>query len=631
MKRLIPVLLIVLVLPLWISCGDDKGKPATEGTKSKAEGAQEEQEVTMFPHIPHYDLKLKLRKYAKVDLEVDETILSEPEKEALAKIVQAGRVMDDIFLRQVWSGNVAMQNELHALHMYTHDRPFTKLGESHDMVWDFIRFYNINMGPWDRLVEDEPFIGDLSRAKPQGANFYPEDMTKEEFDTLLAQHPDKAEAFKGYFTVIRRQGGGLVAIPYSTEYQDLLDRAAALMREAADILSAPENTAKLPRGVDYTTLATFLKSRADAFASNSYRQSDMDWMDVKDNIIDLTIGPYEVYEDAIFGYKASFEAFVALRNPADSKKLDGIKRYLPKLEASLPIPSEHKNPNRGSESPVSVVDLVYSAGDTKAGVQTIAFNLPNDEAVREAKGSKKVMLKNISQAKFDKILVPIAAKVLDPSQMDRVVFDAYFSNTLMHEISHGLGPGTIKVKDGTESTVNRELKELYSFLEEAKADILGLYCTRMLVKEGFFSKDMETNGYVCFLPGFFRAIRFGATSAHGGANMMEFNFLKEQGAIEYDAAMQKFRVHIDKMPAAVEAMANELLMIQALGDYEGAKAFKEKYSQSSPELETLLASLADIPTDIEPMFGAEAYLDEAQRRHTHRRAAPADHDHEHSH
>jgi hypothetical protein len=581
----------------------------------------------MPEHIHHYDLKLKLRKYAQVNIDYDHTVLSDPEKEALGKLVHAARVMDDIFFRQVWSGNAAMQAALHELHVFTHQQPYSTIGEQHDLVWDLIRFYNINFGPWDRLAEDAPFIG--SAVKPAGAGFYPEDMTKEEFEAFVAQNPDKEEAFRGYFTVIKRKDGALTAVPYNEEYKEFLDKAAALMREAADILTAPESKAQFAKGVDYTTLAAYLRSRADAFSSNAYRQSDMDWMDVRDNTIDVTIGPYEVYEDAIFGYKAAFEAFIAIRNPADSRKLEGIKKYLQKLEMSLPIPAEHKNPNRGSESPVSVVDVVFTGGDTKAGVQTIAFNLPNDEAVREAKGSKKVMLKNFSQAKFDKILIPIAQQVLDPGQMDHVVFDAYFNNTLMHELSHGLGPGTIRLKDGTETTVNRELKELYSGIEEAKADILGLFCTRVLVKEGFFDKSVETRGYVCFLPGFFRSIRFGTTSAHGKANLMEFNFFREQGAIEYDAATEKFRVVLSKMPTAVEAMANRLLMIQALGDYDGAKGFIDKYAQTSPELEKLLGKLGDIPTDFEPFFLAEDYLEVAQRRHMHGRPQPQQHDHRH--
>ena len=622
MKRLLLVALLVFAVPLSISCAkkDDSGK-------TKQQGAQKETEVTMTipEHIPHYDLKIKLRQYTKVDMGYDAAVLSEPEKEALGKLVQAGRVVDDIFFRQVWSGNAALEKQLNDVHAYSHERPSSEIGENHTLILDMIRYYNINFGPWDRLAVDSPFMGSLP--KPQGANFYPEDMTKQEFDSFLAQHPDKDEEFRGYFTAIRRKDGALTAVPYSEEYKDLLAKAAGLLREAADILTKPENTAKVAKGVDYTTLAAYLRSRADAFSSNSYRQSDMDWMDVKDNTIDVTIGPYEVYEDALFGYKASFETFLAIRYPADSKKLEGIKRYIPKLEASLPIPAEYKNTSRGTESPVSVVDLVYSAGDTKAGVQTIAFNLPNDEAVRDAKGTKKVMLKNVSKAKFDMILLPITEQVLDPSQMDQVVFDAYFNNTLMHELSHGLGPGTIHRKDGTETTVNRELKDLYPAIEEAKADILGLYCTKMLQKEGFFEKGMDTKGYVCFLPGFFRAIRFGASSAHGNANMMEFNFLREQGAISLDAQSGKFRVHLDKMPAAVEAMAKELLMIQALGDYDAASAFIEKYGQSSPELDTLLAKLKDIPVDIEPVFKAEEYLDKSLQRHVHNVPQPQEHQH----
>jgi hypothetical protein len=622
MKRLLPVLLLVLVLPLWLSCGG-KDKEAKE---AKTEQGETEVAMPEMPqHIPYYDLKLQLRKYAKVDIPVDETVLSEPEKEALVKLVYAARVMDDIFFRQVWAGNAALTKQFTELHEFSHKNPFTPIGENHDLIYDLLRYYNINFGPWDRLAEDAPFLG--SAPKPKGANFYPEDMTKEEFEAFVAQNPDKAEELRGYFTVIRRKDGALVTVPYNEEYNDLLTRTAVFMREAADILTNPANTPKFAKGADYTTLAAYLRSRADAFFANAYRESDMAWMDVANNILDVTIGPYEVYEDALFGYKASFEAFIAIRNPADSKKLEGIKKYLPKLEQSLPLPAEYKNATRGSESPVSVVDLVYSAGDTKAGVQTIAFNLPNDEAVREAKGSKKVMMKNISQAKFDKILVPIAQQVLDPAQIDQVVFDAYFSNTLMHEISHGIGPGTIK-KNGAETTVNRELKELYSFLEEAKADILGLYCTRVLVKEGFLDKATETKGYICFLPGFFRSIRFGATAAHGKANMMEFNFFKEKGAIEYDAATEKFHVNVDKMPAAVQAMAEKLLLIQATGDYDGAKAFIDQYSQSSPELDKLLAKLKDIPTDIEPMFASEEYLDKTLWRHSHRKPAPP-HDHSH--
>ncbi len=624
MKRFLAFSLIALALPLWLGCSGEDSAPSDKAQVAQDTDAAEE-EMTLPEHITNYDLKLQLRKFAKVDIEYDESVLSAPEKEALGKLVNAGRIMDDIFFRQVWAGNEDFKKEFDTVHIWAHQHPFTKLGEEVDLIHNLNRYYNINFGPWDRLEEDAPFI--TTTPKPKGANYYPEDMTAEEFDNFLAENKDMVEDFRGYFTTIRRKDGKLTAVPYSVEYKDLLEKAATLLHEAADILTKPENKAKFASGTDYTSLAKYLKSRADAFSSNTYRDSDMNWMDVKNNIIDVTIGPYEVYEDALFGYKAAFEAFIAIRNPADSKKLEGIKRYLQKLENALPIPDEHKNPNRGSESPISVVDLVYSGGDTKAGVQTIAFNLPNDEYVREAKGSKKVMLKNISRAKFDKILTPIAEQVLDPSQMDLVVFEAYFNNTLMHELSHGLGPGTI-MKDGKETTVNLELKELYSFIEEAKADILGLYCTNVLIKEGFLDKELGKKGYVCFLPGFFRSIRFGATSAHGKANMMEFNYLREKGGIVLDPETDKFHVNVDKMPAAVEAMSKELLMLQALGDYDAAKAFIEKYGNTTDDLERLLAKLDKIPVDIEPIFAAEDYLEDSRRRYAHPKIED---DHGHTH
>ncbi|MFQ5479494.1 MAG: peptidase [Candidatus Binatia bacterium] len=556
--------------------------------------------------VAHENLKERIDKYAKVTVSYDESVLSEPEKRALSRLVEAAAVMDEIFLRQVWSGNVAMRENLARAMKEARSNTDSEAAKNHGLVEDLEYFFRINFGPWDRLNEDSPYMGTMT--KPKGANFYPEDLTTEEFEAWVKSHPDDEEAFRGFFTTIRRKGGDLAAVPYSTEYRNLLQQAAALLHETADILTNPENQAKISAGRDYTTLAKFLRSRADAFSSNDYVQSDMDWMDVADNVIDVTIGPYEVYEDGLNSYKAAFEAFIAIRHPEDSRKLEGIKRHLQTLENSLPIPDEHKNPNRGSESPISVVDLVYAGGDTKAGVQTLAYNLPNDETVREIKGSKKVMLKNISHAKFDKILVPIAGELLDSRQARELEFDAYFTNVLMHEMAHGLGPGKLLRDDGAETTVSRELKELYPPLEEAKADILGLYCKKVLVKEGFFEKGTDVKGYIAFLPGFFRAIRFGATSAHGKANMIEFNFMREQGAITFDKKSGRFHVNIDRMPAAVEALSNRLLMIQALGDYEAAKAFHDRYGRMGPDVERMLERLDDIPVDIKPNYTAERYV-----------------------
>jgi hypothetical protein len=560
---------------------------------------RKEAAIELPQHIPHSQLQQQIEKYAQVNLSYDESVLSQPERDALVKLVKAGGIMDELFLKQVWEGNVDLRQKL--------KQASTAGGDNQELATDLYHFFRINFGPWNRLEEDAPFIGTID--KPAGAAFYPSDITETEVNEWIETHPDQAEAFRGFFTCIRRTDAGLVAVPYNEEYKDLLTEASALMKEAADILTNPKNSEAIGGTIDYNTFATFLRSRAAAFASNDYYQSDMDWMDVADNIVDVTIGPYEVYEDNLFGYKTAFEAFIAIRHPADSRKLADLKEYLPGMERRLPIPDEHKNLNRGSESPISVVDVVFAGGDTKAGVQTIAFNLPNDERVREAKGSKKVMLKNISRAKFDKILVPIADVVLDPAQRDMVEFEIYFTNVLMHELSHGLGPGNIRLPDGTETTVNMALKTLAPPLEEAKADIMGLYNTGYLVEQGYLSKEHGTKAYVNFLPGFFRAIRFGATSAHGKANMMEYNYMKEKDAITLDAGTGRYRVDLDKMPEAVRSMTRELCMIQALGDYAAAEAFIAKYGQMTPEVERQLEKLKSIPTDIEPIYAAERFLE----------------------
>jgi len=558
--------------------------------------------IDLTKHIPLDQLKAEIGRFARVDVSCDESALSAPEKQALEKLVQAAGVMDEIFLRQVWEGNPTLRKEL----VYAMGSD----SKNKELMADLYHFFKINFGPWNRLENDAPFLGNLE--KPAGAGFYPSDLTKEEFEAYLQAHQDQAAAFKDYFTRVERSdNGGLKAVPYSEAYKDLLTRASQLLNEAADILTSDEARKQIKNGSDYTTLATFLHSRAAAFLSNDYFQSDMDWMDIDHNIIDVTIGPYEVYEDGLYNYKASFEAFIALRQPADSKKLADLKNFLPDMERNLPIPDEHKNMNRGTDSPISVVDVVFIGGDSKSGVQTIAFNLPNDERVREAKGSKKVMLKNISEAKYEKILVPIAKAVVAEPQMKYVNFDSYFSNALMHELAHGLGPGTIKLADGTETTVNQALQTLYSPLEEAKADIMGLYDKAFLVKKGYISQEELDKSYVCFLPGFFRAIRFGIHEAHGKANMIEYNYLKEKGAITLDPETDRYTVHLDKMPAAVEALTHDLCMIEALGDYAAAEKFIEKYGQPTDEVLRQLEKLGNIPTDIEPVYSAEKYLDTA--------------------
>lgn len=524
-------------------------------------------------------VKDQIAKFAPVKVDYDASLLSESNQKVLAKLVQAAQYMDQIFERQVYSRNVAIHKALQ-----TGDNPDFKT---------LLDCFELNIGPFDRLRHDSAFIN-LADQKPAGANFYPEDMTKEEFENWIKAHPEDEEAFTSNFTIIRRENGGLKAVPYSEAYREFLEPASRLLKEAAALAENP-------------SLKKYLNSRADAFLSNDYFQSDMDWMDLKDHQIEVVIGPYEVYEDALFGYKASFEAFITIVDPAESRKLRKVNAYLQKMELNLPIPDQYKNLHRGSSSPIVVVQEVYTGGDTKAGVQTTAFNLPNDERVREAKGSKKVMLKNIARAKFDQCWIPIVNRVMAEKELKRVSFDAYFNHVLMHEMSHGLGPGII-TKNGKKTTVNKELREAYSTIEEAKADILGIYNLQYLIDQGVFPKSLEKNLYASYLGGIFRSVRFGINEAHGGANAIEINYLTDKGGFEYDNASEKFAVNYSKIRSAVRDLSHDLLMLEARGDYEGAKAFIQKYRYLSEPVQAALESLRDVPVDIRPIYAVEQRL-----------------------
>jgi hypothetical protein len=396
--------------------------------------------------------------------------------------------------------------------------------------------------------------------------------------------------------VIRRKKGKLVAVPYSRAYKKLLEPAAKLLKEAAELAENP-------------SLKKYLNSRAEAFSSNDYFQSDMDWMDLKDHKIEVVIGPYEVYEDKLFGYKAAFEAFITLVDHKESEKWAKVAKLMNEMEKNLPIDDKHKNFNRGASSPSMIVEEVFTGGDTKAAVQTTAFNLPNDEKVREAKGSKQVMLRNIARAKFDKCWIPIVNKVLAKADLPLISFDAYFNHVMMHEYSHGLGPGTIE-KNGKKTTVNKELKDHYSTIEEAKADVLGIWNSQFMVEKGVFPKELEKNIYASYLGGMFRSIRFGIDTAHGGGTAIQMNYMLEKGAFFVDKETGRFGVNPDKkkVKEAVKQLSNELLEIQALGDYERAGQFISKYKHISPELEQALEKVKNVPTDIRPIYAVEKEL-----------------------
>jgi hypothetical protein len=519
------------------------------------------------------DIQKRIAQFVPTPFSADLSALSADDRKVLGKLVEAGKLMNEIFLRQAWTGNPAMRAELKAL-----TGPQAAAARE---------YFDINYGPWDRLAERQPFLG--SKTRPAGAGYYPEDITKQDFEAWIAKHPGDKEKLTSTFMVIRRgKDGGLVAVPYAQEYAEWLKPAAKLLREAAAITGN-------------ASLKKFLELRAAAFESDDYYASDVAWMDL-DAPVEVTIGPYETYEDDLFGYKAAFEAYVTVNLPKESAALALYKERLPWLERNLPIPEADKNLNRGTESPIRVVDLVYGGGEAQAGVQTAAFNLPNDERVREAKGSKKVLLRNTMKAKYDKILIPIAGLVLDPAQVTDVSFDAYLNETLHHELSHGLGPGTITV-NGRKTEVRLELKELFSTLEEAKADVMGVYNILALIERGDMPAALRKALEPTYVAGLFRAARFGVDEAHGQGVVAQFNYLMAKGALQFNA---QGRVHAvsEKFPGGIRDLLHDMLELQARGDYEGTKKFLDTYGKPSQALRDAIGRLAAVPVDIRPQYAA---------------------------
>ncbi|REJ81139.1 MAG: hypothetical protein DWQ36_10590 [Acidobacteria bacterium] len=516
----------------------------------------------------------RLAQFEPTSLDADLSGVPGSERAVLGDLIRAARLMDEVFLRQVWTENPQMR---------------AALADAPPPVREY---FEVNFGPWDRLDDMHPFV-DGAPPHPPGAGYYPTDLTREELEGWIAEHPEQAEAMTSLYTVVRRgPEAGLVAEPYSVVYREWLEPAAALLRSAA----ASTGNASLRR---------YLELRADAFASDDYYESDLAWMDL-DAPVEVTIGPYEVYEDSLFGYKAAFEAFVTVDLPQQSAELERFKALLPTLERGLPIPDEHKNLQRGTESPMRVVDVVFVGGDSKAGVQTTAFNLPNDERVREEKGSKKVLLRNVMRAKYEKILVPIAQRVLSGEQAEQVSFEAFFAEVLHHELSHGLGPGKIR-KDGRDTEVRLELRDLYSTLEEAKADVMGVYNILRLIDSGEIDNSLRATLEPTYVAGLFRSARFGLHEAHGRGVVSQFNYLLEHGSLVVDEE-GRFRVDSELFPAGIEALLREMLMLQATGDYAGTAAFLDRYGIATPALEGAIARLDDVPVDIRPEYPQAAAL-----------------------
>jgi len=526
------------------------------------------------------ELATKAARFAPTEITTDLSALTTNERMILTKLVQASKIVDALFLRQVWAGNEAM-----LLDLVRDDSPLGR---------DRLHYFVINKGPWSRLDHHEPFIPGAP-AKPAGANFYPADASKDEIDRWLRSLPD-AERVQatGFFTTIRRAAGGrLTAVPYSLEYQSELTEMARLLREAAALATEP-------------TLKTYLTKRADAFLTNDYYDSDVTWMELN-GTIEPTIGPYEVYEDEFFNYKAAFESHVALRDAAESNKIQRFSGELQDIENHLPIAPHLRNPKLGSLAPLVVVNQIFSAGDGNRGVQTAAFNLPNDERVTREKGAKRVMLKNVQDAKFAKTLIPISKVVLSTADQADLSFEAFFTHIVMHELMHGLGPHTITV-NGRQTTVRQEMKDASSFLEEAKADISGLWAVQYLMDKGVIDKSLERQIYTTFLASAFRSIRFGIGEAHGKGVAIQMNYLLDQGGfvVRPDGT---FHVDHAKVKQGIAALTTEIMEMQAAGDYAKAKALGERLGVIRPPVQAALDKLRDVPTDIEPRFpGADELL-----------------------
>lgn len=538
--------MMLLALGLWMSAcgGNQPAETTTDETMS--------------------DIDKRLAKYVSVRLTTDLSVLSDKDRQMIPILIEAAKVMDELFWYEAYGDKEALLNSL------TDEK--------------LKQFALVNYGPWDRLDGNAPFVEGVG-PKPAGANFYPADMTKEEFQA--AELEDKASLY----TFLRRnEEGKLITVPYREQFREKIEKAAGLLRQAAAL-------------ADDAGLKNYLELRAQALLSDDYQASDLAWMDMKDNQIDVVIGPIETYEDQLFGHKAAHECYVLVKDMAWSRRLEKYAAFLPELQEGLPVAAAYKKEKPGSDAQLNAYDVVYYAGDCNSGSKTIAINLPNDEEVQLKKGARRLQLKNAMRAKFDKIMLPIADMLIDESQRKHITFDAFFANTMFHEVAHGLG---IKNTINGKGAVREALLEHASALEEGKADVLGLYMIKQLHDKGELEGDLK-DYYTTFMAGIFRSVRFGASSAHGKANMIRFNFFQEMGAFERNPETGAYRVDYEKLEQAMAALSEKILTLQGDGDYEGvARLVAEKGAiggQLQADLDRL--SQASIPVDIVFEQGAD--------------------------
>ena len=541
--RLFNLSFLVLATFFVVSCGSGAGEEQTE--------------ETWMADSLIVDIGQRLAKYVPVRLTTDVNLLTDKQKQMIPVLIEAGKIMDELFWYEAYGHKDSLMEAL--------------TNES------LRRYVTINYGPWDRLEGNEPFIYGVG-PKPAGANFYPTDMSKEEFEAAAL------EGKSALYTFLRRdEAGGLMTVPYHEQFVGQVEKAAGLLRQAAAL-------------ADNDALKKYLNMRAEALLSDDYQASDMAWLDMKDNQIDVVIGPIETYEDQLYGAKAAHECYVLVKDMDWSQRLDKYAAFLPELQKGLPVSAEYKTEEPGSDAQLNAYDVVYYAGDCNAGSKTIAINLPNDEEVQLQKGTRRLQLKNAMRAKFDKILVPIADVLIAEGQRQHITFDAFFANTMFHEVAHGLG---IKNTINGKGTVREALKEHASALEEGKADILGLYMIKQLHDKGELEGDLK-DFYTTFMAGIFRSVRFGASSAHGKANMIRFNYFAEKGAFERDPESGVYRVNYDKLEQAAASLSELILTLQGDGDYDGVAQLVADKGKIGEQLQADLdrLSAASIPVDV---------------------------------
>ena len=543
----IPVMSIRLLIALALllaACRPDDAAPPTDEADTAPSAVQ-----------------ALVDQYATVRLTADLSGLADADRQLIRHLIEAAEIMDEVFWAQAYGG----RDEALAL------------ASGDDATRSYLE---INYGPWDRLRDNEPFVPGVD-PKPLGANLYPADMTDEEFEAAAARDPE----LRSLYTLVRRDGSGaLTAVPYHEAFARQHSAAAAKLREAAGLAADSD-------------LMQYLRLRADALETDEYQESDLAWMDMKDNRIDVIIGPIETYEDTRYGLKATHEALVLLKDMEWSARLARFAALLPELQRGLPVPDAYKRETPGAEAELNAYDVVYYAGEANAGAKAIAINLPNDERVQLEKGTRRLQLKNAMQAKFDRIMMPIAEALIAPDQRAHVTFDAFFANTMFHEVAHGLG---VKNTIAGRGTVREALREYASPMEEGKADVVGLHMVERLFEQGEITEGTLEDHFVTFLAGIFRSVRFGAADAHGRANMVRFQFFQEMGAFTRDAASGTYRVDFEAMSRAVEELSRLILTLQGDGDYAGVDALMTERGFVPPELQADLDRLdtMGIPRDV---------------------------------